>query len=171
MSIVVNGTTIPENVANALNVNGTNITSVVCNGTTVWTQSLNLNWSGSSINAWGYGIETSGSNYAYKVGSNYGSWQSVGIDGIFSGNSTISTAQGIQGFSVSGSNIRTVFVNKYSSTWASYSLVLKSFSGSSLARVIVEGIADYCLDTSGGLIRYRYTVDGTEVSGPYISLT
>lgn len=40
MPIVVNGTTIPENVANALNVNGTNITSVVCDGVTVWTQSL-----------------------------------------------------------------------------------------------------------------------------------
>ena len=40
MPIVVNGTTIPENVANVLNVNGTNITSVVCDGNTVWTQNL-----------------------------------------------------------------------------------------------------------------------------------
>jgi hypothetical protein len=40
MPLIMNGVTIPENVANVLNYNGTNITSVIFNGTTVWTQSL-----------------------------------------------------------------------------------------------------------------------------------
>lgn len=126
-----------------------------------------LTWSGNSINAWGYGIEASNNNYAFKVGTLYGSLQSVDINGVFSGNSTFSTAEGIQGLSVSGSNIRTVFVNVYAPTWTSYSSASKVFSGYSLARAG----SDYCLDTSGGLIRFRYAVDGTEVPAPYISLT
>lgn len=40
MPLIVNGTTIPTNVANAFSFNGTNITNVICNGTNVWTQSL-----------------------------------------------------------------------------------------------------------------------------------
>lgn len=40
MPLYWNGTLIPENVANALTVNGVNITAVVYNGTSVWSQSL-----------------------------------------------------------------------------------------------------------------------------------
>jgi|688.fasta_scaffold06971_9 hypothetical protein len=36
MPLVVNGVTIPENVANALMVNGVSITQVIANGTLVW---------------------------------------------------------------------------------------------------------------------------------------
>ena len=42
MPLIMNGVTIPTNVANVLNYNGTNITSVIFNGTNVWTQSLNF---------------------------------------------------------------------------------------------------------------------------------
>ena len=40
MSLIVNGTTIPTNVANVLSYNGVNITNVIFNGTDYWTQIL-----------------------------------------------------------------------------------------------------------------------------------
>jgi hypothetical protein len=40
MPLIVNGTTIPENVANALIVNGVSVTQVIANGVAVWTQNL-----------------------------------------------------------------------------------------------------------------------------------
>jgi hypothetical protein len=40
MPLIVNGTTIPENVANALMVNGVSVTQVIVNGVAVWTQNL-----------------------------------------------------------------------------------------------------------------------------------
>ena len=40
MPLVVNGVTIPQNVANALMVNGISVTQVIANGVAVWSQIL-----------------------------------------------------------------------------------------------------------------------------------
>lgn len=162
MSIVVNGTIIPENVANVLNVNGTNITSVVCDGTTVWTQSLfSATWSGSSfalVN--GYGLQTSGN--LYRSNKNAGDpWGSVLSDGTFSGNSYTANV----GFMVSGSNIAVV-TQGVVGAWISFNVLTHAFSGTSYAEY---SISKNSLVTSGGLLAFwAQSVDRT---GSYISLT
>jgi len=97
MPLVVNGVTIPENVANALGVNGVNITQVIANGVAVWTQSLFSGvWSGDSLvydnSVSGYhGLSTSGSNYRSAVGAYgstfYGAWIVANSSGLATGES------------------------------------------------------------------------------------
>lgn len=96
MALVFNGVTIPTNVANALSFNGTNITKVIADGVTVWTQNLfKGQWSGSSIarvnnNTYG-GIRLlpSGTNFrlAIEDSSNlyYTEYTSVLTNGTFNG--------------------------------------------------------------------------------------
>lgn len=178
MPIVVNGTTIPENVANVLNVNGNNITSVVCNGVTVWTQSLfNALWSGSSLNNEA-GLETSGSLYRvinnYAAGTAYdvqGAWKNVNTSGVFSGASN-ADALGIDGGSLF---LRAMIVTNgttYGATNVSFSLATKAFTGSSSAwRDDGDGGYSSGLTTSGGLIRYGWGIATVSFYGSYISLT
>lgn len=176
MSIVVNGTTIPENVANALNVNGTNITSVVCDGVPVWTQNLfSALWSGSSmVNLGGtiMGIETSGSDYRYKSPA-YAAFKKANSDGTFSGNSTYSIFGGVEGIVVS-SNLIGVISGTNRTGWVTFDLATKAFSGNSYAYT-AQGDGDtISLQTAGGLLRYSHTwssYNGITYNGPYISLT
>lgn len=171
MPIVVNGTTIPENVANVLNVNGTNITSVMCNGTTVWTQSLfSALWSGDSLRNTAYlmGIDTSGSNFrAFFINDTYsGQWSAATTSGTFTVDS-IGILYSSTGYSVSGNLIRGVN-NGVFGEWITYTLATKSFSGTSAPNVSVgEGSMQYGLVTSGGLIAGIY--EGN--ISAYISLT
>jgi len=181
MAIVVNGITIPTNVANALNVNGTNITSVICNGTTVWAQSLNLTWSGSSLQTTYFtssGLSCSGSSYMYD-GMNVaiatsGGWQSVSSSGVFSGNSIGTQGNGYQlGFSVSGNLIK-AYGQGATSNWVTYTLASKQFSGSSYSLIDMgEGENEVItLETSGGLIRFGAALSNVALKyGPWISLT
>jgi len=173
MPIVVNGTTIPENVANVLNVNGTNITSVVCNGVTVWTQSLNLTWSGDSLVDSSYiaGIDTSGSSFrAYFINdANSAPWSSVNASGIFTANSVTSAGAFVQsaGYIASGNMLRSTYFAALAPSWITYTLASKTFSGTSEAYWSDgETSAEYGLRTSGGLIR----ANNNGTLAPYISL-
>lgn len=171
MPLIMNGTTIPTNVANALSFNGTNITQVVFNGTTVWSQSLGLSvgWSGSSVivnSSWVFGLQTSGFNYraAHYSNSwaNSGAWQSVSTTGIFSGDSIMTDGAG--GFSVSGNNIRTIAFGTYSSTWVTLA-TNGTFSGASTAtHVSSSGYGQntkfLSLNTSGGYVQFSSDVAG-----------
>lgn len=175
MPIVVNGTTIPENVANVLNVNGTNITSVVCDGVPVWAQNLfSALWSGSSmVNPAGVtqGIETSGSDYRYKC-SSCGAFKKANSDGTFSGNSTYSIFGGAEGIVVS-SNLIGVISGTNRTGWVTFDLATKAFSGNSYAYTGGDGDT-ISLQTAGGLLRYSYTwssYNGITYNAPYISLT
>lgn len=93
MPLQFNGVTIPENVANALTVNGIDIKDVYFNGVQVWHQSLFAGvWSGSSIQNNSNGIETSGSAYRYKVSTDkYGPWVYLSPSGLGTGESTGAT--------------------------------------------------------------------------------
>ena len=91
MPLVFNGTTIPTNVANALMYNGTSITQVIYNGTTVWQQQLCIictGWSGNALSSAG-GLSVSGMNHrsaSNNRGSSawtYGSWVSMDGNGVF----------------------------------------------------------------------------------------
>lgn len=175
MPIVVNGTTIPENVANALNVNGVNITSVVCDGVPVWTQNLfNATWSGNSlVNLGGtiLGIETSGSNYRFKAGPNYGVFQQANSNGTFSGNSTYSVFGGVEGIVVS-SNLIGIISGTNRTGWVTFDLATKAFSGNSYT--YMGGEDTVSLQTAGGLLRYSHnwsSYNGITYNAPYISLT
>ena len=175
MPIVVNGTTIPENVANVLNVNGTNITSVVCDGVPVWAQNLfSALWSGSSmVNPAGIttGIETSGSDYRFKR-SSYAAFKKANSDGTFSGNSTYSVFGGSEAIVVS-SNLIGVISGTNRTGWVTFDLATKAFSGNSYAYTVGDGDT-ISLQTAGGLLRYSYTwssYNGITYNGPYISLT
>ena len=183
MPLVVNGTTIPTNVANSLMVNGVNITQVIANGVAVWTQQLGLSigWSGNSImNTWDasndMGIETSGLNYRYYYfsgGRNYhGSWQSVSPSGIFSGDSLYTDASGSYGLSVSANNIRTVgYYSSYAPTWTTLA-ANGTFSGSSTAHLYwsYNQYEEFILQTSGGYVRYVWNWTGAFKYAPWIRL-
>ena len=174
MPIVVNGTTIPENVANALNVNGTNITSVVCNGVTVWTQSLfSALWSGSSFGN-NIGLETSGSSWRFKGSVAQGAWQTFYTNGTFSGNSTCEELYNQMGFVVSGNLIRAYVESDKEHGWITFTLASKAFSGTSYASCDVgEGLQEVVkLETSGGLVRYVSQAGYTSLKyGAYISVS
>jgi hypothetical protein len=166
MPLVVNGTTIPTNVANALMVNGVNITQVIANGVNVWTQQLSLSvgWSGSSIvidssNVRHIGLQTSG--FSYRVAwyaddwfDMSGAWQSVSPAGIFSGNSTSGNPNYV--IQVSGNNIRVNVGNAVSSTWVTLA-TNGTFSGYSTSGYFCY-CGTYCtptLETSGGYVRFK----------------
>ena len=114
----MNGTIIPEDTANALTFNGTNITDVFMNGTQVWKQQLfSATWSGSSTGTYGIGIVTSGNQYhwdQYLDGA--GATQHVNSDGTFSGNSY---AKHLSGISVSGNLWRAAYNGQYGS-WITF---------------------------------------------------
>lgn len=171
MPIVVNGTTIPENVANALNVNGTNITSVVCDGVPVWTQSLNLTWSGNAlVSTMNGGLVVSGNTYKWKdwnYAAVYGPVQSVSSTGIFSGNSLGSSGTGI---AVSGNLIRPKSSVESATAWLTYTIGTKAFSGLGSSKSMNDNITQF--QVSGGLMRIAYIPsDGSNMYSPYISLT
>lgn len=174
MPLYTNGTLIPENVANALIVNGVNITQVIANGVAVWTQNLfNGVWSGSSYTSPGqtWGIDVSGTAYRI-IGYNfsnysnyfYGNWLYTNSSGMGSGDSTISAA----GYTSILRTTTTTLWHQKNNTGAGgtvlFNTATKSFSSESVA--LISGYR-HGFVTGGGLLRYE--INGTY--SPYISLT
>lgn len=167
MPLYMNGTLVPENVANALYFNGTNITDVYMNGVQVWNQSLiNITgWSGSSLGstAYGnYGLQMSGLSVRTWINStSYGSYIAVSSLGVWGTQS--STTSGFD-LNTSGSQLR---IN--SGAWVTFTPSTEVFTGSSSALVTSVNSTQY-LETSGGLLRWKATglfVD----TGAWVSLT
>lgn len=178
MPLIMNGTTIPENVANAFSFNGTNVTNVVYNGTAVWNQSLFSGvWSGSSLLPYSTnlynGIQTSGSTYrAMFVNTTttqgYGPWLTANSNGLATGSSTLTV------------NISGTYTRGFTTTPTTFSLVntvymgttvgtisfskTSGFSGSTVSSVVTT----YGFKTSSGLIRHQST---DTAGGAWISLT
>lgn len=101
MALVFNGVTIPDNSANALTFNGSDVTQVVFNGTTVWQQSLFLDTQTVTV---GVNVSQYVDWYGYSNSINLGSI-SDGTSNIYggasilqianlNGNSTILTIEG-----------------------------------------------------------------------------
>jgi len=81
MSLVFDGIIIPENKANALIFNGTDIDNVYMDGVQVWKHNLfSAIWSGSSIVASWFSLYTSGSLFRL----NSGAWLTAYSNGTFS---------------------------------------------------------------------------------------
>lgn len=177
MPIVVNGTTIPENVANSLNVNGTNITSVVCDGITVWTQSLfNATWSGGDSTAFQYILSTSGSLARLSGNSIWttGGWVSVNTDGTFTAGTSESTANGFTNTLYFGTSaglpnqLRIRFKNSYLAPALVSFSINGGFSGESIAN---SGTGIMGLQTSGGLIRMYSFYSAKNYYGTWLTLS
>ena len=172
MPLIMNGVTIPTNITNALIFNGTNITKVVFNSTTVWTQSLfNAQWSGNSTSGsyWYFTISTSGNLFRYANRGYTGPWITANLDGTFTGNSLISWND--TGFITSGNLLRFRCYNwsaVETINWCTYTVANK-WTGSSwgLYSYGYDGSVAQTLETSGGLIRAN--TGGS--AGPWISLT
>jgi hypothetical protein len=159
MPLVVNGVTIPQNVANALMVNGVNITQVIANGVAVWTQSLEpviAGWTGNMFQtgpAYGTrGLQVSGLNCrAYSEGAYVGAW-------------IVSSANGIlqSGVSLDESGLRMEFIgpnlikSNYSSGYVVYDRYTQAFTGGSTSPYVAYGQTwQVGLYTSGGALAYR----------------
>jgi hypothetical protein len=185
MGIIVNGTTIPENVANSLFVNGTNITQVIVNGAQVWLQSLpwltptysyNTGWGGYSSyylndGGGGYvaGFKNSGNLLAtvFSIGggSEQGGWISVDSFGNYSGNSGSpnlnSYTQGWNGIETSGNHIR--MVGNDNGEWLTLAKGVGWSGGTSTA----SGGFQFQYNTSG--YSYRFGLSGT--FGDWVNLS
>ena len=112
--LVFNGVTIPDNSANALSFNGTDVTQVVFNGTTVWQQSLgasydlgitpildtvsgqNNAWSQRTVDVSGYAGATVRPVFRYVSGSNY--LGDIQLDQIVIGGTTSSFESSAESF-------------------------------------------------------------------------
>lgn len=141
---------------------------------------LTVGWSGDSFASNGdyAGIDTSGYQYRfYRHGyvdgwvDEAGAWGSVSQYGEFSNRSTIKDINYnyyIEGIDVSGNLMRTVFYGGYSSTWVTYTLSDKAFSGSSTSSE--KNNYKYYLSTSGGLISFGIYNGIITYYGSYISL-
>jgi hypothetical protein len=159
MSLIVNGITIPTNVANVLKVNGTSVTSVIVNTTQVWIQSLVTaliaGWSGSSL-ASTIGIQTSGFNYRSVAFNQYiGPWQTVSNIGIFSGSSFFQSTSGIE---TSGNLLRYSGGGGTESGWVTLASN-GTFIGSSTLNYPGGGCSGswniYTETTAGGYMRFN----------------
>ena len=173
MSLVMNGTIIPEDTANALTFNGTDITAVFMNGTQVWKQQLfSATWSGgdsySISGVYGGGLSTSGSNYR-NIHSRF-----VGVVGY---GSTWYTSTSTDAFPYSAindsNNIGTerLGVNTFRSAGTVNAL---SFDKSSGFTGATEGseLSRFRYETSGGLLRATYASNFTNKNvGVWLSLT
>ena len=176
--LVFNGTTIPTNVANALKYNGTSVTKVIYNGTTVWQQSLCTvcsGWTGSStVSIWQgggiqAGINTSGFNCRVEA-NGYGAWI-LYSDSSSSFSGVTSTAMATNIYS-SGSNLK--FGNT-SNSWVTYTKASKTWSGSGGGYVTDDysGYIDYVgFVTSGGLLAMKgwTNYNGSVRYGTWINL-
>lgn len=177
MPLIMNGVTIPTNVANVLTYNGTNITKVIFNNTEVWAQSLfNAQWSGNSQSS-GYsryiGLGTSNNLFRCYTTSGTGPWITTTLSGTFVGNSIINNPYHANtGFITSGNLLRF----SQASNWCTFNIG-SGWTGSSGNEHFWYnfGYTDsvHRLNTSGGLIRVssvKYT--GADFGhGAWVSLT
>ena len=164
MSLTANGVLIPEDAANALTVNGVDITEVWANGVSVWQQQLfAAQWSGNSLTPDSRGMQVSGSSFrVMNDSSTVGAWLSANINGTFQNGQSITFiglhSGGNQSTAVNG--IKTSwFTQNYYSTDQIYFSIANGFTGSCTGTLAIE--------TSGGLMR---CVLGTAV-GAWVSLT
>lgn len=165
MSLVFNGTIVPEDTAKAFTYNGTDITDVYIDGVQVWKQSLfSATWSASSVYSVSsyccWGIDISGDLARYRSYTSYAPWASVDSNGIFS--TTTSTVSNY-GYKFESNTIATVYNGTIQTTKVSFT-PSGGFSGSSPA----GGTNGELLETSGGLIRSGRS---SGERGPWISLT
>lgn len=165
MPLVFNGVTIPENVANALTVNGADIHDVYFNGVQVWHQSLiNITgWSGDSFYNT-YGVDTSG--LLWRANSD-GAWISTSQLGVFIGNSNSwNSSSFVEPIYITTSGSQFM----YGTNWVTFEPSLESFSGvtngpSTSYGVYAKG------ETLNGLFRHcRYNSSGFVGAGAWISL-
>ena len=191
MSITVNGTLIPEDTANALTVNGSDITEVWANGVSVWQQQLfAAQWSGDSFTSLyanypgntGIGINVSGNLFRSRADMDgysdgvFGEWLSANTNGTFSGGYSRAFSQnGNNGIAFQmycdGSN--RLYAGGYNYALAEWMLaenfvefsIANGFTGESL----VQGYGiNWALQTSGGMLR-AFT-GNAEVPANYISI-
>lgn len=161
MALVVNGVTIPTNVANAITVNGVDIKSVYHNGVIIWQQALSTltGWSGQSVDdsMSNIGIRTSGMLFNAHSVQGDGAWITTNGDGTFTGSSSNPYWTIVS----SGNNIK----ESGSTSWVTYNYSTETFSGENNAGAL--GI------TSGGGGIRTYYVGATEniYYTPYIYLT
>lgn len=191
MPLIYNGTTVPTNVANTLNYNGSNVTAVIFNGTTVWTQSLfNAKWSGNSTFYTNFGFTVSNNLFRVMLPtSRYGAWITTNTNGTFTGSSSITnTAGGAYAEINTSSNLLRVRSGVIDGTAMAYTAygawvtftVGTGFTGSSTSSKSGHNddteedlYLSYNLGTSGGLIRaYGAHAGGVTITyGGYVSLT
>ena len=185
MPLVVNGVTIPTDVANALNVNGSNITAVYANGISVWEQQLfAAQWSGDSLAVSGSyvaGVSVSGNLFRHRYSSIYGAWITTNSNGTFTSTSSNASGNKILGF---GDN-RLQARNNGCPCYCGYDgfiyfSIAGGFSGTSKSH---SGDCDggdefnnFIMQTSTGLIRAGYgfrrsIVNSYSAYGAWISLT
>ena len=174
MALIFNGTTVPTNVANALTYNGTSVTMVVFNSTTVWTQSLfQAKWSGNSQSGGTYffTISTSGNLLRYVSKNKTGAWITTNLNGTFTGNSLVDSDT--MGFITSSNLLRFRFYDLAkggvdTANWCTFTIANK-WTGKSWYNYFYNGGYQYVghtMETSGGLIR---AISGT--AGAWLSLT
>jgi hypothetical protein len=171
MPLVVNGTTIPTNVANALMVNGVSITQVIANGVAVWTQSLfSATWSGNSIFTTGYstyGFLASGNLIRVVSTTSYTPYLSVSTSGVFSGG-------GYDGNYIRLDGVGSTFtIRDYwgdGSGTITFDVATKIFSGSCYVVFSSDPDRNYNAQTSGTLLRMTGTIDGLGFAATWISL-
>lgn len=84
MALIINGTTIPTNIAKSLSFNGTNITKVIFNGTTVWTQVLEVREPATGT-YYKYGGVSGQYGFEWSSGYAYLKWNSSGSVSVWSG--------------------------------------------------------------------------------------
>lgn len=159
MPLVMNGTTIPENVASVFSFNGVNITQVFHNGVQVWAQRLVIGvWSGSSAINYKSGLVTSGSNYRLQIGTAttyYGNWLTLSSIGLGVGSSHVDQPAGAWDLRATETTLNLNNGSIGSTTTApsatnvNFNPVNKLFSG------ITTNSASWPtrLNTSGGLMR------------------
>ena len=166
MPIIMNGTTIPEDVASVFNFNGTDIKEVFFNGVRVWLQQLfSSTWSGNSIattaQSLSIGLEVSGGSCRFTMSTyGVGAWISSNSNGTFSGASSLINDYGIitepdgRGFKYrhEGVTSTTAITFTISGGWVGTSLNADNNTG---------------FYTSGGSLKYSYF----GVNGAWITLT
>jgi hypothetical protein len=160
MPLVVNGVTIPQNVANALMVKGVSIKQVIANGMAVWSQSLlNAIWSGDSVAGF-IAFLVSGNLFRGSMSNVASPWNVANSDGTFTQATTP-----VSLFQVLCSN-NSIWCQ---SGYAGYTPPVFFTKGSGFTGgVSTSPTAAWFLETSSGLLRQRANNNPT---GAWISLT
>lgn len=157
MPLVVNGVIIAEATANALTIDGSDVTDMFVDGVQVYNQSLfSATWSGDSLDG-GAGISTSGSLYRMISGVTLGAWRTANSGGLDTGRSSVAPFGTAFGFDTTPTTWKA-----YHASTASIGTIIfgigAGFSGTSGTAFSPDEFT-----TSGGLIRRKL--------GSFISLT
>lgn len=196
MALTIDGVLIPEDHANALTVNGSDVTAVWADGVQVWAQQLfAAQWSGDSYLEYNYnsyvydwsGINVSGGMFraaavkrAIYMALEYSStWIITNIDGTFSASDSkiLTDVSGNKAaFRIVGVGTNQLYVGSYNYFYGRWELatmpvtfdISSGFTGMSQSP---SGASYLNLETSGGLVRLNDTGDTKLYPSPWISLT